>query len=96
MDYKILDEAKEELREAMIFYNEERPGLGLELLDRFEETLEFICDFPLAATKTIRNTRKSSLKQFPFSIIYKVNDDLLTVISVAHQKRRPGYWKNRL
>ena len=33
---------------------------------------------------------------FPYRIVYFVEDDLLTVVAVAHSKRRPGYWRDRV
>ncbi len=34
--------------------------------------------------------------RFPYSIIFRVDSDRIYVIAVAHAKRRPGYWKDRL
>jgi plasmid stabilization system protein ParE len=37
-------------------------------------------------------------KQFgtspPFSIIYRVETDRVLIVAVAHERRRPGYWKS--
>ena len=33
---------------------------------------------------------------FPYRILYFVEEDLLTVVAVAHSKRRPGYWRDRV
>lgn len=33
--------------------------------------------------------------RFPFTIYYRVRHNTLTVVAVAHQKRRPGYWTSR-
>lgn len=33
---------------------------------------------------------------FPYRIVYFVTDELLTIVAVAHEKRRPGYWRERL
>lgn len=40
-------------------------------------------------------TRRLLLDRFPFTIYYRVGTDAVTVVAVAHQKRRPGYWSSR-
>ena len=35
------------------------------------------------------------LRHFPYSIIYRVSADAITIHAVAHQRRRPGYWSSR-
>jgi len=41
-------------------------------------------------------TQKYRLKQFPYKIIYIVENDQILVLAVAHDRRRPGYWQDRL
>lgn len=48
--------------------------------------------WPLALDKT----RKFLLKRFPFAIIYIERLSVIQVIAVAHGRRNPGYWKDRL
>jgi plasmid stabilization system protein ParE len=40
-------------------------------------------------------TRRILFDRFPFTIYYRVKDDTITIVAVAHQKRRPGYWSGR-
>ena len=35
------------------------------------------------------------LRRFPFTIHYQLTAEKVTVIAVAHQRRRPGYWQAR-
>ena len=41
-------------------------------------------------------TQKYRLRQFPYKIIYVVEGHQIQVLAVAHDRRRPGYWKQRL
>jgi plasmid stabilization system protein ParE len=41
------------------------------------------------------NARRYLFPRFPFSLIYRVRDDEVEVLAVAHGKRRPGYWQSR-
>jgi len=45
--------------------------------------------------KYLYGTRRFVLHRFPFSIIY-LDDDVLSIVAVAHSKRKPGYWRARL
>lgn len=44
---------------------------------------------------TFTEPRRFILQRFPFSIVYLDDPDLVTIIAVAHSKRKPGYWKSR-
>lgn len=43
-----------------------------------------------------RGTRKFILPNFPFSLIYREVPPKIQIVAVAHGKRRPDYWKDRL
>lgn len=36
------------------------------------------------------------LRSFPYLVLYRVGPDRVEIIAVAHAKRRPGYWEDRL
>jgi hypothetical protein len=35
------------------------------------------------------------LARFPYSILYRVRADHIRVLAIAHQNRRPFYWRGR-
>jgi hypothetical protein len=39
--------------------------------------------------------RRFPLRRFPYNLVYQIKPDELRVIALAHQRRRPSYWKNR-
>jgi toxin ParE1/3/4 len=39
--------------------------------------------------------RKKPLVKFPYSLIYSIRSDEFRLLAVAHQKRRPFYWRGR-
>ena len=42
-------------------------------------------------------TRRFAMRRFPFVVVYKELDvGGLVVLAVAHGRRRPGYWRDRL
>lgn len=40
--------------------------------------------------------RSKGVNGFPYRVVYFVADELLTIVAVAHAKRRPGYWRERV
>ena len=36
------------------------------------------------------------VQKFPFRIVYRLVDDRVVIVAVAHAKRRPGYWRDRV
>ncbi|MEM8964391.1 MAG: type II toxin-antitoxin system RelE/ParE family toxin [Acidobacteriota bacterium] len=88
--------ARNELWDAVDYYEEARSGLGEEFLDEFHSTCERILETPRAWSKQTASTRRCLMKRFPYSVIYQLVDEQVRVIAVAHQKRRPGYWETRL
>jgi plasmid stabilization system protein ParE len=40
-------------------------------------------------------TRRYLLPKFPFALIYRIAGEVLTIIAVAHGRRRPGDWRRR-
>lgn len=40
--------------------------------------------------------RSKGVADFPYRVVYDVEGEVLVVVTVAHAKRRPGYWRDRL
>ncbi|MDQ3776111.1 MAG: type II toxin-antitoxin system RelE/ParE family toxin [Pseudomonadota bacterium] len=54
-----------------------------------------ICNAPERWKRADYATRRFMLPNFPFSIVYRVQQDAVEVVAVAHHRRRPGYWRGR-
>ncbi len=89
-------EAKAELRETAAFYQRRRRGLGEEFLAEVETVIGKIRLNPLRCAMISSPYRCCLVRRFPFGIIYAVEDGRIFVAAVAHTKRRPGYWKQRV
>jgi len=40
--------------------------------------------------------RSKGVSDFPYRVVYFVEGDLLRIVALAHAKRRPGYWRDRV
>lgn len=88
--------AEQELIDAADYYEAQKPGLGLELLEEVEHSINFLVRFPEAGAKVRDSIRRLVLPKFPYSILYRVVETgQLRILAIAHHKRRPQYWIDR-
>jgi plasmid stabilization system protein ParE len=96
MKSEFLPEAEKEFREAARYYENEAPGVGLAFIIEVHKAVAAIVAHPLGSPKIRDSVRKKVLNHFPYNVLYSVEADLVLVVAVAHQKRRPTYWRSRL
>lgn len=93
--FSIHETAEIEINEAADFYDLESPGLGSVFIEEVRRAMESISQFPEAAPLVGGCVRKKPLIRFPYSLVYSVRSDEIRLLAVAHQKRRPFYWRGR-
>ena len=97
MNWQFHPEALVEYLEAIAWYESRRAGLGAALSRETEALIQSACDaperFPTVDPTTIR---RAHLKHFPYHVLFRIADDQLEVLAVAHNRRRPLYWQNRI
>ena len=42
-----------------------------------------------------QGTRRYLFQRFPFQLVYRVVDNRIQVVAIAHGRRKPRYWKSR-
>jgi plasmid stabilization system protein ParE len=94
--YRFLTPAEEEMAEAALFYEAASSQLGSDFLDDVQRTVDRLRKFPQAGEAISSDLRRTLLHRFPFSLVYTIEDNVIVVIAVAHQDRRPGYWQSRV
>jgi len=70
--------------------------LGTEFLDVIEAALEDLLAFMESRPVLLGQTRKLVLRRFPYSVMYWTDGEVIAVYAIAHQSRRPGYWRDRV
>lgn len=93
--YRFLPPAETEMIEASRFYEARSEGLGLEFLDGVQRVIDALREHPRLGQSVGRGFRRAVLRRFPFSLIHSEEADEIVIIAVAHQKRRPYYWRGR-
>jgi hypothetical protein len=89
-------DAKSEMRDAADFYDLERPGLGTEFLDEIERALRQVMEYPESSPIVLGVVRQCVVLRFPFTVVYSARDGGVYVSAVAHNSRRPFYWRDRV
>jgi len=89
-------EAKSEIRKSANWYDDKVDGLGLEFLLEVRNAESQIVQNPELWPVYEAGTRRYMMKKFPFAVIYLVSGLKMQIVAVAHCKRNPGYWKDRL
>lgn len=97
----ILEEAAEEAVEAIAWYESECPGLGLEFAEAIHQAITAIEEdiIPLAPLPLVSarlDAKRLLLQKFPYDIVTIERDGNIIVVAIAHQTRKPGYWRKRV
>jgi len=89
-------DARAEFLKAVEYYEECRKGLGRRFRDSVETQLEQIREMPFLYRVLHPPFRRCLLQTFPYSIIFSIEPDSIVIIAVAHAKREPDYWHQRI
>ncbi|MFB6347353.1 MAG: type II toxin-antitoxin system RelE/ParE family toxin [bacterium] len=87
-------QARVELFEA-IDIAEDEFGTGEDLRQTIESAENLIETFPRIGDLEEESIRRYVISDYPFSIIYGLRESKLVVLAIMHDKREPGYWKDR-
>jgi hypothetical protein len=55
-----------------------------------------VAEAPFRWAKYIAGTRRYVFPTYSYSLIFFVANDAVNVVAIAHDKRKPGYWRKRL
>uniref|UniRef100_Q3ATX6 Plasmid stabilization system protein n=1 Tax=Chlorobium chlorochromatii (strain CaD3) TaxID=340177 RepID=Q3ATX6_CHLCH len=91
----ILRQAFNELNDAIAYYEEQQPGLGVKMKDEVDQHVHWILNHPLIPRLRHGGYRRVNLKVFPYYIAYLVHQETLWILAIAHTHRKPKYWIKR-
>ena len=96
MNVEFHPEATDEVRDAIVFHETERTGLGRELWDEILAAVQRIELNPDGPERVRPNLHRSPIRRFQYSLIYGVRANTLWIVAVAHHSRKEGYWRSRV
>lgn len=99
--WRFHSEVATEIESAARWYEEQRPGLGVEfalavsaVIDKLEAMPSL--GSPMRDLTTNGMVRRVFLPRFQHAIVFVERRDEYFVIGVPHLRRAPGYWLTRL
>lgn len=91
----ILLAAEAETREAFRWYFERSPLAANAFRTEVFDVIDSLATSATLWPADEDGTRRCVLRHFPYTVLYEVFEQTVTVLAVAHQRRRPGYWQDR-
>jgi toxin ParE1/3/4 len=89
--------ARAEINTTIAYYEQQQRGLGIALLDEVERILTLLPQQPqLGAPYKQTAYRAVHLRRFPYRVFYLELDEQLWLMALAHDRRRPDYWRRRV
>jgi toxin ParE1/3/4 len=89
-------EASDEIDEAYRWYAALSTGVADGFFEELFPALDRVHKRPRLYPPFLSGTQRVVLDRYPFSIIDRELLHEIQIIAVAHAKRRPDYWANRL
>jgi toxin ParE1/3/4 len=90
------DEARTEFDDVLAYYNERDQAVAAGFVSDYQKLETQLLQFPDAGARVARGSRRLIFSKFPYQLVYRVEGDEIVIYAVAHQKRRPGYWRRRV
>jgi toxin ParE1/3/4 len=96
MKYALHPSAEKDISAALEFYLR-RSGFALarRFLSEFERVAQLLVEHPGLGAPTTKGRRIFPLRVFPYSVVYRANENGVRIIVVRHQHQKPGFGNAR-
>ena len=94
----LIPEAKADVADAYLWYEDQSFGLGMDFLRCVEVALLSIQRTPMIYPVVHETYRRTLVRRFPFAIFFEIDDvnNCCVVYSVFHCSQDPEKWRGRL
>jgi len=79
--------AEADLRDARLWYETQRPGLGNELIAEIGRAVQLLAEQPERRPIYYNGFRRLMTHRFPYKVFYRVEGDRVIVFRILHAKR---------
>jgi plasmid stabilization system protein ParE len=87
--------ARLDILHAVVWYEDQRPGLGFQMSDQVHAAMRRAAETPLAFAIVEGRTRRVLARRFPYAVFFRVDGNRLVVMAVSHVRRDPIAWRSR-
>ena len=92
---RLTGEARAELLHETTYYEGRRKGTGSKFRESVNESFDLIRNYPQGGASGPANTRRTKVKGFPFTVVYRDTEQEIVVFAIAPDRQQPGYWLPR-
>ena len=96
MKIRILESAKQDLREGFHFYESQETGIGSYFLESLFSDIESLRLFAGIHSVHFRRYHRLLSKRFPFAVYYRIEEDEARVYAILDCRRDPAWIRRRL
>jgi len=84
-----------DIQAAALWYEDQRPGLGMRFLTELDEVFQRIESNPKQFPQLEGEVRRALLHRFPYGVYFAEEPDDIVILAVLHLHREPDMWKSR-
>lgn len=96
MKVSLHPQAELELVATAAFYAQKAGAvLGESFVAEFTRTVDLLVVHPRLGASWQGELRRLPLRRFPYTIVYREAESTIEIVAIAHQSRKPGYWRDR-
>lgn len=88
-------EAEAEIFQALAWYAERSAIAARAFVQELSSMVVLAARSPETWPRSYGNTRHIVFPRFPFDLVFRMKGKTMEIVAVAHQRRRPRYWKDR-
>ena len=93
---QIHPEALAEADAAVDWYLARSERAATRFLTKLREAIAVLATQPSRFPVFAHQTRRVLLHRFPYIVVFRETSTALQVIAIAHGRRKPGYWRDRI
>lgn len=90
------ESARVEFLETVRYYGHIDAELGGRFAEAVQAAVARILNSPRMHRRFKGEMRKVRVEQFPYAVVYRIEDEGLHLVAVMHLHREPGYWRGRV
>lgn len=95
MRLRVRPEALADLEGARAWYERRQRGLGRAMVRAVDDALMRVRSQPEAGVEVLPGVRRVLVRRFPYLVFYRLRDDAIIVLAVAHARRNPEHLLER-
>ena len=93
---EFFEDAVAEAEADRAWYRKRSESAEAGFLRELDHAIQQVIDAPTQWPLYLAGTHRYVFPTYPYSLVYFVEHNVIRVVAVAHDKRRPGYWRDRV